>query len=297
MVRLKSKRFDVTSHAPSTLACWPGTDQHDPSNSNHVSRTLGHDTRHGGSAGSAMKTLTLAKRRAYRTPVVGARRNPATRRWALPPKRVVAWSVVSALPMAIIVTLGAYLSYHGHALLVDSRTRVDHTQQVLSALNRVFISVEDAETGQRGYVITGQESYLAPYTIATQALPLAYAELHGLTAASPEQSERLAILQGVIERKLDELGRVVVIRREAGFAEAAKAIANDEGKGLMDDVRDEIRRIEHAERDRLALLQREAQASERNLLNVGMIVAGLSVTVRLSLALLLARLRRRRARS
>lgn len=244
-----------------------------------------------------MKTLTLAKRRAYRTPVVGARRNPATRRWALPPKRVVAWSVVSALPMAIIVTLGAYLSYHGHALLVDSRTRVDHTQQVLSALNRVFISVEDAETGQRGYVITGQESYLAPYTIATQALPLAYAELHGLTAASPEQSERLAVLQGVIERKLDELGRVVVIRREAGFAEAAKAIANDEGKGLMDDVRDEIRRIEHAERDRLALLQREAQASERNLLNVGMIVAGLSVTVRLSLALLLARLRRRRARS
>lgn len=249
-----------------------------------------------------MKVFFPAKRRLSHAtaipvvPMAAARWIGPRRRWAMPPRRVVAWSVMSAVPMAIIVVLGAYLSYHGHALLVDSRTRVDHTQQVLSALNRLFISLEDAETGQRGFVITGQESYLAPYTTAVEALPLAFGDLHGLLSRAPEQSKRLVALQNVADQKLDELGRVVEIRRRTGFADAAKAIANDEGKGLMDAVRDEILRIEHSERERLALLQQEAQASERNLLDVGMIVAGLSVTVRLSLALLLARLRRNRGR-
>ena len=243
-----------------------------------------------------MSVALPVKRRVTRNPVVSARLGRPRRRWALPPKRVVAWSVFSALPMAIIVMLGAYLSYHGHALLVDSRTRVDHTQQVLSALNRLFISLEDAETGQRGFVITGLDSYLAPYTHATEDLPLAYGELHGLLSRAPEQAQRLVTLQTATDQKLDELGRVILLRREAGFAAAAKAIASDEGKGLMDEVRDEIRRIEHSERMRLADLQQAAQASERNLLNVGMIVAGLSISVRLSLAFLLARLRRNRGR-
>ena len=66
---------------------------------------------------------------------------------SLPPRRVVVWWVASALPLAAIVAVGAYLSYHYHELLKESRDRVDNTYETLDAPGRLLSSVEDAEQG------------------------------------------------------------------------------------------------------------------------------------------------------
>ncbi|MDP9902240.1 CHASE3 domain-containing protein [Variovorax ginsengisoli] len=214
------------------------------------------------------------------------------RRWGLPPKRVVTWSVISAVPMALIIALGAYLSYHGHSLLVESRRQVDHTHQVLAALHKLFISLEDAETGQRGFIITGDDSYLAPYSAAVEEMPASFATLRHLLDDSPAQATRLTTLEGLIRDKLDELGAVIVLRRTRGFQSASHSIVEGRGKLLMDEVRRETAEIGRAADALLVERQNISHRRERELLRIGVLVAALSIFTRIALAVVLSRLRR-----
>jgi CHASE3 domain sensor protein len=218
------------------------------------------------------------------------------RRLGMPPKRVVAWSVISSGPMALVVVAGAVLSYHGHSLLVESRQRVDHTYQVLAGLNQLFISVEDAETGQRGFIITGDESYLEPYHSAVGQTAGQVVKLRTLIDASPGQSVRLTQLESLIDSKLDELGRVIALRRREGFQSASSAIVKGDGKMLMDQVRAEVASIGRVEETQLRLQQDDARRREQEILRVGSIVAAVSIALRLGLAFVLSRLRARSAR-
>ena len=69
-----------------------------------------------------------------------------------------------ALALAILVAIGA-VSYRSTAKLTDTAEWVDHTHQVLEKLEALLSGMIDIETGDRGYVITGEESYLEPYTV------------------------------------------------------------------------------------------------------------------------------------
>lgn len=206
------------------------------------------------------------------------------------------WSVISSGPIALVVIAGAVLSYHGHSLLVESRQRVDHTHQVLAALNRLFISIEDAETGQRGYIITGDDAYLEPYQNAIEQAPRHFKTLDGLLDATPKQAVRLTQLEVLVDAKLAELGEVLDVRRSEGFQSASAAIVKGDGKQLMDNVREEVARIAATEEAQLRAQQEDARLREREILQVGSIVAAVSIALRLGLAFALARLRARAAR-
>lgn len=218
------------------------------------------------------------------------------RRLGVPPKRVVMWSVISSGPIALVVIAGAILTYNGHSLLVESRQRVDHTYQVLTDLNRLFISVEDAETGQRGFIITGDDTYLEPYLSAVGQTDGHIASLRRLLDASPTQAARVSHLQTLVEAKLTELGEVIDVRRREGFQGASHAIVKREGKQLMDKVRTEVASIGASEEAQLRAQQDDARLREQELLRVGSIVAAVSIAVRLGLAFCLARLRARAER-
>ena len=218
------------------------------------------------------------------------------RRLGAPPKRVVMWSVISSGPMALVVIAGAILTYHGHSLLVESRQRVDHTYQVLAGLNRLFISVEDAETGQRGFIITGDDTYLEPYLNAVGQTDGHISHLRRLLDSSPAQAARVSQLETLVEAKLTELGEVIDVRRREGFQSAASAIVKRDGKQLMDKVRAEVAGIGAAEEAQLRAQQEDARLREREILRIGSIVAAVSIVVRLGLAFFLARLRARAER-
>ena len=72
-------------------------------------------------------------------------------------------NVISTLPLLFAMLCGGYLSYRYNILLRENRDLVVHTYQVINAIDGLLIRLEDAETGQRGYIITGDASYLAPY--------------------------------------------------------------------------------------------------------------------------------------
>ena len=218
---------------------------------------------------------------------------PRARRWRVPPRRVLVWSVVSAVPMAMVIAIGAYLSHHLHQQLIESRYRVDYTYQVLGEVDRLFISLQDAETGQRGFVITGDEEYLTPYGNAIGSAPLAFARLRELLIGSAIQAAQMDRLQALMDAKLEEMGKAVAARRTSGFPAAAAVIATGKGKKLMDAVREEVAQIVATENRLLRERQQVAQQRERELLYTGLYVALLSILIRLGLAVTLMQLRKR----
>ena len=89
-----------------------------------------------------------------------------TLRW--PPRRLVLWHSIAAIPMATVVVLGAYLSYHYHQLTIQTRDRVDRAYEVLDVVDGLFISVQNADVAQRDFIITGDDSHLAVFQAALQ---------------------------------------------------------------------------------------------------------------------------------
>jgi CHASE3 domain sensor protein len=87
-----------------------------------------------------------------------------------------------------VIGATAYRSTHSFLALSDLTI---HTYHVLDRFEHMFSSLMDAETGQRGYIITGEESYLEPYSAELKSLETAIDDLRKLTANNPSQQRRL----------------------------------------------------------------------------------------------------------
>lgn len=138
---------------------------------------------------------------------------------------------------------------------LDSLTRtsyaVAHTHVVLEHVAGLLGQLKDAETGQRGFVITGDEAYLEPYQAAVGAVARQVKELRELTADNPNQQRRIDAAQALVSAKLAELRRIIDLRRQAGLDAAVKAVLGGEGKRTMDEFRQVAEQMEREERDLL----------------------------------------------
>jgi CHASE3 domain sensor protein len=130
----------------------------------------------------------------------------------------------------------------------QSVAAVTHTLEVITQVEGLLSLVKDAETGQRGYLLTGDESYLDPYIAANAALQSQLSRVRTLTNDNPEQQERLAKLQRMAEEKLGELARTIALRREGKTTEGLQLVRSDRGKGLMDGIRALALEMENSER-------------------------------------------------
>jgi diguanylate cyclase (GGDEF)-like protein len=125
------------------------------------------------------------------------------------------------------------------------------------AYDHLLDLLKDTETGQRGYVITGDAAFLAPYDAAVAELPDALRNLKAL-AGDAEERATLNDIERISRLKLDELAATVRLRRDVGFGPAAAVVANRGGKEQMDRLRvligdrvDALERDRHTLRDRL----------------------------------------------
>src|SRR5438876_3282791 len=94
------------------------------------------------------------------------------------------------LTLAILVVIG-FFSYQSTTKLIDTNRMVAHTHEVLTDLESLLSLMKDAETGQRGYIITGEERYLEPYQGALANLNQATKNLRRLISDNPDQQRRL----------------------------------------------------------------------------------------------------------
>jgi PAS domain S-box-containing protein len=143
---------------------------------------------------------------------------------------------VFGLAVLVIVAI-QILSFVTIRQTLDNDSLVTHTGTVLSEAQALLTGVVDAETGQRGYLITGEESYLAPYNNALGAIDGHLGQLKSLTADNPEQQRRLVTIESDVRLRLDRLAQGIQLRRERGLEAAQQAILSGSGKAAMDAVR------------------------------------------------------------
>jgi CheY-like chemotaxis protein/signal transduction histidine kinase/CHASE3 domain sensor protein len=176
-------------------------------------------------------------------------------RLPLPPKTLIGFSL--AVVAVIIIALLSFQS-----LQTTTATARDLTQSVelLGRIQALLSTLKDAETGQRGYLITGEEDYLSPYTDAKDQLPGEIRSARALLVNRPEQARRLDALEALANLKMAELESTVVARRGGHSDAALGTVRTDRGKIYMDRIRDAVNDMETAERQ---LIERRTEASQR----------------------------------
>ena len=167
-----------------------------------------------------------------------------------------------SLALAAIVIIGA-ISYWSTTKLTQTAVWVEHTHQVLGGLESVLSLLKDAETGQRGYLITGAEPYLEPYHSGTTGVRTKVKEVRKLTEDNPSQQRRLDALDPLIESKIAELQETIDLRKDEakGFEAALQVVKTDRGKKVMDDIRKVIAEMQNAENDLMTVRSQEAKTA------------------------------------
>ncbi len=160
------------------------------------------------------------------------------------------------------------------------RAEVDRSYETRSQIQRVFSLLQDAETGQRGYVITGEERFLEPYDRATDQLDAQMSALAALFDEGDDQAADFSRLEALADRKVREMERVIDARQNQGAEAGMATVASGQGKAIMDDVREVVARMTEVEAAALDDYARKAEArTARTEAMVGALFLALMVVV------------------
>ncbi|MBO0144943.1 response regulator [Agrobacterium sp. Ap1] len=160
---------------------------------------------------------------------------PSKRTLGLDPS--VAFSLAGALAFFVI---SAAVSWYNVQALRSNNERVVHSHEVIVGLSDLLSLIQDAETGQRGFVLTNSERYLEPYNAAITAIPKRVETIGDMISDNASQQQRLAMLRSHVDAKLSELRESIDLRRTQGVDAALAVVNSDRGKAEMDAVRAQL---------------------------------------------------------
>lgn len=142
----------------------------------------------------------------------------------------------------LVVGLVSWLTLNS---LLKSNRAVAHSGEVMQKLEQLLSTMKDAETGQRGYLLTGQAKFLEPYNGAYKQAGDLGRQLQVLTADNARQQANVAAIRSILQQRLDIL-QEVIDKKQRGQAIASSDL--NEGKAAMDSFRAAIAKAEQAER-------------------------------------------------
>lgn len=160
----------------------------------------------------------------------------------------------------ISVIIGV-VGYRNITSLIETNQWVIHTNEVLRNINLCLSSMQDTETGQRGYIMTGVDSYLEPYSSGSTSAGDYIKTLRELTVDNPNQQQRLDALELLVTQELDYLKETIDLRREEGFDAAVSIVVTGKGKTIMDNIRKVFQQMIVEERN---LLDERTKVTEAN---------------------------------
>ena len=160
----------------------------------------------------------------------------------------------------VLVVAGA-ISYRAVEQLAQTGDAVSSAKELELSLERLLSTLRDAETGQRGYLLSGSEEYLAPYDAALRELEARLTTVDARLQASSGSAADMPALRALVDRKLRELSRTIDLFRSGQTTQALAIVHSDEGKDAMDALRNFVGGRVDAERTRVdRLLASEEQA-------------------------------------
>lgn len=185
--------------------------------------------------------------------------------------------VLVSLVLVMLAAVAALVLVQG----IDRQlSDVIHTYEVRNQARELTISLSEAESSQRGYLLTRDESYLEPYRGAAASIDMRLLSLTALTDADPEQAARVRSIASEIVAKAAEMERTVALVAQRRGAEARTLIETGMGERLMDNLRLALEQFIREENQKLLDRNHEIDQSRRML--VGAIITALAGAVLLT---------------
>jgi PAS domain S-box-containing protein len=183
---------------------------------------------------------------------------------------------VASLAMgALLVALGMAGSFWFFGQIERATEARKRTYDVIIGANALLSELADAETGQRGYSLTGNEAFLEPYLAVRDSIDMHLRELQQI-ALPGAAHQHLAVLSPLIGAKLAEMAYTIELRRNHELSAALSVINSLQGKRLMDSIRVEMGSFVRLEESTLARQEEELQSGLRRLL-FSIVTAGVVV--------------------
>ena len=165
------------------------------------------------------------------------------------PARVKRLGVIALLLAFLTLLVIAYLSYLNWRYFQTAAQSIQHTREIIDLNTQVREHLTEAETGQRGFLLTGRTEYLEPYHRAVARVGNDLDKLSVLLTGVSEQETRAAALRSLARIKLEELRHTIELRQSNGLAAALSLVDSDLGKQTMDKLNAVLGDVESAEED------------------------------------------------
>ncbi len=202
--------------------------------------------------------------------------------------------VLRSVPVGVVILAGIIATTWTHSLLNDHRDLVVHTYRVIDNTKDLLIALDDAETGERGFLISGDRRFLDPYEKALERMEPVRTQLRQLISDNPSQIARTDHLSLLVGRKLAELAESVTLFEQDGFPAAQKQSVAMMERATMDEIRRVIGDITETEKALLATRDALVDRDENRVRLVAILIALASLAVRTGVEFHLARWERKK---
>ena len=185
--------------------------------------------------------------------------NRRFRKSTSPKKSIGAWLGLGTAAAALIaLTAGLVLQLEQQFFV-----NLQRTYDIIASAQDVLLGIEDAESGERGYLLTGAPSYLESYNSSRKAVDKEFDRLRELVKNNPKEREEVERLRYLVHQDLNELQAIIDTRTKAGFDAARAMVLTARHKQLMESIRQEISAIEKDEQTALARFSQAWQSRLR----------------------------------
>jgi PAS domain S-box-containing protein len=204
-------------------------------------------------------------------------------------KRISAAAIALAL---LVAGLTAFLVFTQVATLGAARNWVEHTRTVIETNQQLLALAQQAEDGERGFLITRDPVYLDPYRTASAAIPGVEQRLRTLVADNPREVEQVRALTGAIERRRVIIDQVIALADAGDFDAARAVVVGGHGRAAMDDIRRSAEAVTATENQLLTTRTNAARGVQAQTLIIGMAVALVALAILTGGLILFARANR-----
>ena len=159
-----------------------------------------------------------------------------------------AYKIVAAIASVALLAASVVMLFYSFRSIGEASEARSHTRVILTSAVNLLSSLKDAETGQRGYLLTGDETFLEPYVAVRDSISSYLDQLRQMTSISSAH-QHLDAIAPLIDAKMAELSHTIELRRTHHMADALAVVASGRGKQLMDSIRTEMEGFVQIEED------------------------------------------------
>jgi len=206
------------------------------------------------------------------------------------------WTTLGLVTVLAFFLISGTIAYRNIQVLRTNNQMIMHSHKVLIALDELLSTAQDAETGQRGYLLTGNDRYLEPYQSAVTAAATRIEAVASLTQDNADQQANTRQLRKHIDAKLAELDETITLRRSQGAQAALAVVSTDRGKTEMDAIRSQLDVMRQEENRLRALRIAEMQEAYKTATASGVLSGLLGALLTIAVFVLVRRAATARAR-